>query len=271
MEKQEIIQIKQLPVIIERLQIIKQEVDAKVKEVTSLVCTEETVKEVKKARSELRKELEYWESERKKVKQAIMAPYDEFEKTYKEAISEPFKNADAELKEKISAVENELLTVKAEKVKAFFEEYAQSKSVDFVSLEKLGVKVTLSASLKSLKDKVKESIDKISDDIKLIETQEYSDEMLFEYKKSLNVSQAVTAVTDRHKAIEEQKAKAAELEERRKREQEASTVVKTIVNEVEPPKVESDPVRTVAFKVTAKMSKLKELKKFLDNGGYKYE
>ena len=93
----------------------------------------------------------------------------------------------------------------------YFDEYAQSKSVDFVSLDKLGIKVTLSASLKSLKDKVKESIDKISDDIKLIETQEYSDEMLFEYKKSLNVSQAVTAVTDRHKAIEEQKAKTAEF------------------------------------------------------------
>lgn len=271
MDKQEIIQIKQLPVILEQLQVIKQEVESKVKEATNLVCTEETVKQVKVARAELRKNLEYWENERKKVKQAIMSPYEDFEKVYKEAISEPFKNADAELKNKISAVENELLMVKTEKVKAYFNEYAQSKGIDFVSLEKLGIKVTLSASLKSLKEKIKTSFDKIADDLALIQTQEYKDEIVVEYKKNLNVSQAVMTVTERHKAIEEQKAKAAEQEERKKREQEAGYVVKKIINEIEPPKVETDPVKTLTFSVTAPMSKLKELKRFLDNGGYKYE
>lgn len=273
MDKHEIIEIKQLPVIIERLQTIKQEVDKKVTEATSLVCTDETVKEVKAVRAELRKELEYWETERKKVKKAIMSPYEKFEQAYKESISEPFKSADAELKNKISAVESELLKAKTEQVNAYFEEYAQSKGIDFVSLERIGVKVTLSASLKSLKEKVKSGLDKIAEDLSLIETQTYSGEMLFEYKKCLNVSLAVTTVTERHKAIEEQKAKAAEQEEHKKREQEAAVTVKNVIGTIAPPttKTDTDPVRTLSFTVSAPLSKLKELKQFLDNGGYKYE
>ncbi len=41
---------------------------------------------------------------------------------------------------------------------------------------------------------------------------------------------------------------------------------------ITPPVVEeNDPILTLAFKVTAKKSKLKELKNFLINGGYDYE
>lgn len=273
MNKQEIIEIKQLPVIIERLQMIKQEVDKKVAEATSLVCTDETVKEVKAVRAELRKELEYWETERKKVKKAVLSPYEKFEQAYKESISEPFKAADAELKSKISAVESELLKAKTEQVNAYFEEYAQSKGIDFVSLERIGIKVTLSASLKSLKEKVKSGLDKITEDLTLIETQEHSGEILFEYKKCLNVSFAITTVTERHKAIEEQKAKSAEQEERKECEQKAAATVKKVIGTIAPPtmKVDTDPIRTLKFTVSAPLSKLRELKQFLDNGGYEYE
>lgn len=273
MENNEIIQVTQLPVIIERLQVIKQEVDEKVTAATSLVCTEENVKQIKATRAELRKELEYWESERKKVKQAIMAPYDKFEKAYKDAISEPFKNADTELKDKIGKVEDELLREKTKAVIAYFNEYAQSKGIDFVSMEKLGIKVTLSASLKSLKEKVKATLDKISEDLSLIKTQENSGEILYEYTKCLNVSLAVTTVIERHKAVEAQKLRETEIEEKKKLERDAEANVKKIVGSIAPPVVHTDcdPVRTLAFKVTAPISKLKELKNFLDNGGYKYE
>lgn len=49
----EIIVVKQLPIIVEQLAQVKEVVIARVETATSLVCTDETVKEVKKARAEL--------------------------------------------------------------------------------------------------------------------------------------------------------------------------------------------------------------------------
>ena len=56
-------------------------------------------------------------------------------------------------------------------------------------------------------DEEQEFIDKIADDLNLIDTQEHKAEILVEYKQSLNVSNAITTVNNRFKAIEEEKAK----------------------------------------------------------------
>ena len=85
--------------------------------------------------------------------------------------------------------------------------YLNSKNIDFVTFESANINVTLTASMKSLKEQAKNFIDKIVDDLNLIDTQEHKAEILVEYKQSLNVSQAITTVTNRFKAIEEENAK----------------------------------------------------------------
>ena len=80
----EIIVVKQLPVIVEQLAQVKETVLQRVQTATSLVCTDETVKEVKKARAELNAEFKAWEEKRKEVKTAVMTPYEKFEADYKE-------------------------------------------------------------------------------------------------------------------------------------------------------------------------------------------
>ena len=55
-EKQELIIVKQLPIIEERLKGLSIEIDEKVKYAKSLVVSDETVKDVKKVRAELSKE-----------------------------------------------------------------------------------------------------------------------------------------------------------------------------------------------------------------------
>lgn len=79
-----------------------------------LVCTEETRGNVKKIRAELGKEFSAMEEQRKRVKEAIMEPYNRFEEVYKQCIADPYKKADAELKRRVDDVETGL---KAEKVK----------------------------------------------------------------------------------------------------------------------------------------------------------
>lgn len=278
MDKKEMIAVKQLPIIVEQLQQVKAEVAAKVDFALRLVCTEDTVKDVKKVRSELNKELAEYEASRKAVKKAILTPYEQFEVVYKDCVSDTYKKADTELKRKIDSVENELKAQKAAEVKAYFDEYLQSKGIDFVTFESAHINVTLSASMKSLKEQAKAFIDKIADDLALIDTQEHKDDILYEYKQSLNVANAITAVANRYKAFERAKAKEEERKAREQAEAEATAKVESVVEAVAPPTVEpiAPPVEeektyTLKFIVRGTMPQLKALKEFLNNRGYDYE
>ena len=273
-----IIEVKQLPIIVEQLQEVKAEVTAKVEQALSLVCTEDTVKDVKKVRSDLNKELKDYEERRKAVKKAIMTPYEQFEAVYKDCISDTYKKADTELKGKIDSVENELKEQKRKEVWYYFEELCEASSLDFITFENANINVTLSASMKSLKEQAKAFVDKIVDDLNLIDTQEHKDEILYEYKQSLNVSNAITTVANRYKAIEEAKAREEEHKAREQAEAEAVAKVEEVVEAVAPPTVEpiAPPVEeektyTLKFTVRGTMPQLKALKEFLNNGGYDYE
>lgn len=273
-----IIQVKQLPIIVEQLHEVKAEVTAKVEQALSLICTEDTVKDVKKVRSELNKELKDYEERRKAVKKAIMTPYEQFETVYKDCISDTYKKADTELKGKIDSVENELKEQKKAEVKGYFDEYLTATGIDFITFENANINVTLSASMKSLKEQAKAFVDKIVDDLNVINTQEHKDDILYEYKASLNLSAAITTVTNRYKAIEAAKAREEERKAREQAEAESAAKVEEVVEAVTPPTVESiaPPVEeektyTLKFTVRGTMPRLKALKEFLNNGGYDYE
>lgn len=210
MSNQELIVVKQLPIIQEKLKTLSTEIDKKVETAKSLVCTEETVKEVKQVRADLNKEFKELETKRKLVKEQILAPYMQFEEIYKQCVSDKYKNADIELKNKVDSIENELKLKKEQEIKDYFEEYKTVNNIDFITYEQARINVTLSASIKSLKEQAKMFIDKVVDDLNLIETQEYKAEILVEYKQTLNVSNAITTVSNRFKAIEEEKRKQEE-------------------------------------------------------------
>ena len=273
----EIIVVRQLPEIEEHLQTIKAAVTQKVNDALSLVCTEDTVKSVKAVRADLNKDLKDFEERRKAVKKAIMTPYEQFEAVYKECISDTYKKADIELKAKIDSVENELKTNKTAEVKRYFDEYRNSKIADgitWIGFAGAKINVTLSASMKSLKEQAKAFIDRICDDLCLIDTQERKDEILYEYKQSLNVSNAITTVANRYKAIEEAKAREEERKAREQAEAEATAKVEAVAPPtVEPiaPPIEEEPVLTVQFTVKGTRTKLKELKEYLERNGFDYE
>ena len=273
----EIISVKQLPVIVEQLAQVKETVIQRVQTATSLVCTDETVKEVKKARAELNSEFKAWEEKRKEVKTAVMTPYEKFEAVYKECVSDTYKAADKDLKSKIDSVENELKEKKSAEVREYFSEYLISKNIDFVAFEQAGINVTLSASLKSLKELSKAFDDKICDDLALIDTQEHKAEILVEYKKTLNVSAAITGVTARIKAVEDEKRRQEEAAAIRAAEEQRLAEIKAAVPEpvpevTAPVEIQSEEkIYMLRFTVKGTKDKLRELKAFLDNGGYKYE
>ena len=274
----DLIEVRQLPVIEEQLRSVSTVIDERVKNATSLVCTEESVKTIKEIRAELNKDYKEFENKRKLVKEQVLKPYNDFESIYKECISDKFKNADIILKGKIDNVENELKAKKEQEIKDYFEEYKTANNIDFITNGQARINVTLSSSMKSLKEQAKQFIDKIVDDLKLIETQEHKTEILVEYKQTLNVSQAITSVTNRFKAIEEEKKrqeqKVVHIEMNGNHEitQKSYEQLENTFNKpLEQPKEDNEEILTLKFAVRGTRTKLRELKQFLESGGYDYE
>lgn len=274
MSNQELIVVKQLPIIEEQLKTLSEEIDKKVSDATALVCTEETIKQVKGTRAELNKQFAELEEQRKLVKNQVMNPYQKFEEIYKECVSDKFKKADQDLKKKIDVVENEVKKNKEDELKEYFNEYKTFKNIDFITFEQANIKVGLSDSKVSLHKQAQAFVDKVADDLNLINTQDHKAEILVEYKQNLNVSQAITTVTNRFKAIEEEKKKQEEL----------SPKDKELINDfvdrakqrdeaLQAPKAEqmAEDILTLKFTVKGTRTKLKALKQFLEDGGYDYE
>ena len=263
---QDLIIVKQLPQIEEHLKELSIDVDKKVEYAKSLICTDENIKTIKQVRADLNKEFKGVEQQRKLVKEQILAPYMKFEDVYKQYISDKYKSADSDLKTKIDLTENEFKAKKEQEIKDYFEEYKIANNIDFITYGQARINVTLSASMK------------ITDDLKLIETQEHKAEILVEYKQTLNVAQAITTVTNRFKAIEEEKKKEEqkvvhiEMNENHEITKKSYEQLESIFNKpLEQPKEEKEEVLTLKFTVKGTKTKLRALKEFLINGGYEYE
>lgn len=271
--------IKQLPQIEEHLKELSTEIDKKVESAKSLVCTEENVKTIKQVRADLNKEFKEVEAQRKAVKEQILAPYMQFEEVYKTYISEKYKSADIDLKQKIDSTENELKKQKEQEIKDYFEEYKTANNIDFVTYEQTKINVTLTASKKSLKEQAKVFIDKIKDDLQLIETQECKEEILVEYKQNLNVSRAIQEVANRHKLLEEERKRQEEKKvtiiynDKHELTKESNEQLEQVFNKPleQPEEVKQEEILTLKFTVRGSREKLKELKNFLIQGGYDYE
>lgn len=297
----ELIVVKQLPIIVEQLQTISEKIKENTKYALSLEVTEDNYKAIKGIRAELTAAFNALETRRKEIKKQILAPYDELEEQYKLYVTNIYGPAKTTLDERIGNVEGKLKQEKSEKIKDYFVEYTASKNVDFLKFEDMDLNITLSATEKGLKAKVKATVDKVCDDLAMIDTQEHKEEILVEYKKNFNVSQAILTVTNRFKAIEAERALAEERAKRAAEQNIAAQAVDEAVSETEKVEAFSAPVvfapaveevlaeetipesttspsiteYTASFKVrTTNIEHLKTLKKTLEKlseEGLKYE
>jgi hypothetical protein len=178
--------------------------------VDSLVATEGTLKDLKKLRADLNKELADYEDQRKFVKSGVMKPYEQLESVYKIEISEKYKSAIDVLKTKIEAVESRIKDEKKQKVENYLNELCVAEGIDFISFDRLNIEINLSTTEKAYREKCDEAISRIKDDLNLIHTSDYEAETLTEYKKSLNASLAITTVRTRK---EQEKAEAQRLKQ----------------------------------------------------------
>ena len=306
MENTEIIVVKQLPIIEEQLRTVQKNIQALVNEVLAMDCTEDTYKEVKKARADLNAQFKELEARRKAVKSQIEAPYKAFETVYKSCAGDIFADADRKLAQKIRAVEDGLREKRAAAVRAYFEEYRESLNLpaDLADYRYAGINVTLSATEKSLKAQAKEFLDRLRDDLSLIAAQPDPDEVLAEYRECRNVASAVQIVRERHARIEAERRRREEEQEAQRKAQEHAAEVEQAIEEeeqltmpepteapadefhapvAEPAPEENGPYEArvepestaekmypITIKVTGTIEQLKALKKFMIEGGINY-
>lgn len=231
----DLIVVRQLPIIEEQLRTLGAVIDAKVAEATAMVCTEETVKAVKKMRADLNAQFNALEEQRKAVKSAVMEPYLAFETVYKDYVTSKFNAADQDLKKKINQAEDGL---------------------------------TLSASMKSLKEKVKAFVERVSADVEAIREQEHSNEIMVEYKMCFSLSRAIAVVAERHKAMEQQRKMAETVAPIIQAEQVAAKRVEAFAPPVE---VKEEKVLRASFAAYGTLEQLKEMKRYVLEIGIRME
>lgn len=265
----ELVIVEQLPIIKQKLQIISDEVDKEIEYALSLEVNDESVKEVKNARARLNKIKTEMEERRKQVKNAVLNPYNEFETIYNELVKDKLSSADLQLKEKIDNVENQLKQEKENELREFANQYIIANNIENVlSFDDIPLNITLSASMKSLKEEIKRFVEEISNDIELINLEEYSDEILLEYKKSFDFTKSKLNVIERHKQLEEiqkqQKEVQLQIDEENKIVEKVEEI--TIPKEV----IEDDEILTVTFTITDTKENIIKVREFMKEEGINY-
>lgn len=282
----DLIVVEQLPIIVQHLRGVKANAEKEVQDALSLACTEETVQIVKKRRAELNSAFKDLEARRKAVKKEVMAPYDTFEAVYKECVTDVFGPADKQLAQRIAEVEDGLKQDKASQVVAYFNELQRANpELEWVSFQDIGLGITLSASLKSLKAAVKKYMDNTAKDVECIRGMANGLEVLAEYKQVHDLALAVNTVHKREMRIAAERDAAARRAEQAARQAEAVAAVQEVVAEeaaLQPPaEVETEPEESApvaperkfsaTFKVIDTLPRLSALKAWLEKEGYQYE
>ena len=245
---------------------------------TGLIFTAATKEEAEKEKADINKFKKQVEDFRKQIVKKYNEPIKLFEDTAKET-EKLLKETYELINDQVKAFDAEQLEKVKEKVELYFNEYAQSKNVDFVNFSQMNISITkglLTSTgnlTKKIQDQINEFVDRCSKDVELINTLEHKEEILIEYKKTLKSAESIALVMDRYKQLEEMKQEKESTKEQVINDEE---MLKRI-DSLSAPKVEEkanknqEEILELTFKVRGTRAKLKALKEFLNNGGYDYE
>ena len=267
----------QQPVISENLVDLQERVASIADMVNQLPKVPDSVPQVKKARADLRKYFDSLEEQRKAVKAAVMAPYNEAEAKYKALVSGPIQSADRLCKDFVDGVELEMKQACENGLRDYFDELRAANHVEFLKFEQAGIAVDMASAKqktpKKLREQLVQFVARVASDVDRIAEMDDAEEIMVEYQKSLNVADAIGTVLDRHRRIQAQREAAQARSAVKAAEAEAVRKVDAVAPPVE---VQKEPVpETNVFKctftVTATKPQLKRLKEFLNQEGIRYE
>lgn len=275
----ELIRLEQPPIIKENLSALGHHWSQMARDAENMVCNEETIQSVKAFRTEMRKEWGQAEILRKKVRNEISKPYEEFLKIYNFYIGIGFFQADKVLSNKIEEVENEIKRKCEESLREYFEELKVAHHVEWLKYEQAGIKVDLMSAKQVVPKKLREQlvcfVVRIASDVDTISTMEHAEEILAEYKPCLSLSQSISTFIERHRRIEEERVALDTRSTERSAENVAIGRIMALgvpvvisVSEVD----ENEVIPRCTFTaINATRAQLRRLKDFMEEEGIKYE
>ena len=271
----EIIVIEQLPQLFYKLEKVGEYLDEELSSIKDIVVSEESKQEVKKVRTNINNILKQFEDKRKEVKAKCLEEYNLFEEKYEQEVKGKLTTASEELKVKIDLIEFKQVEEKTCNVFDFIEEHLKANHLENVINSTqvkyfAGLKINLSTSEKSLKENALAFIERVANEVKLIEMEETSSNLLYEYKQNgFDLTKAKLTLIERQKQIEELAKQREEVQEVIKEEVKVEEVVETITAPKEV--IEETEILECQFKVKGTITQIKAIKNFLNELGVSYE
>lgn len=271
----EIIVIEQLPQLFYKLEKVGEYLDEELSSIKDIVVSEESKQEVKKVRTNINNILKQFEDKRKEVKAKCLEEYNFFEEKYEQEVKGKLTKASDELGNKIKDIEEKQVEEKSFKVFTFIREHIKANHLENVITEVdvreyAGLKLNLSTSEKSLKDNALAFIERVANEVKLIEMEETPSNLLYEYKQNgFDLTKAKLTLIERQKQIEELAKQREEVQEVIKEEVKVEEVVETITAPKEV--VEEDEMLECQFQVKGTLAQIKAIKNFLNELGVEYK
>lgn len=266
----EIVKIEQMPKVFSQLEMIGKFIDECVKDIDILPCTEENKNDVKKKRTEINNILKELDDRRKFIKNKILEPYETFNEKYEQECKGKLLSASEILKNKIDTIEEQQKQEKQEELELFAKEYIKVNNLEnIMSFDDIPLNITLSASMKSLKEETKRFIEDVANDVELIKLEEYSDEILLEYKKTFDFTKSKLDVLTRHKQLEEIQK---QQEERQLQFDEEEKIVEKVEEIVAPKEIiDDEDIITVTFKITDTKENIIKVREYMKKEKINYE
>jgi len=192
---------------------------------TGLIFTEETKSEAEQEKADINKFKKQVVNSRKQIVAKYNEPIKLFEETAKEAEKILIEAYDL-INVQVKAFDLKELEKVKEKVESYFNEYATSKGIDFIKFSQMNLSITkglltgTNNLTKRTQNQINEFIDKCEKDLALINSLEHKEEILIEYKKTINAADSIAMVMDRYKQLEDM-----QKQEENKKEQELTDEV----------------------------------------------
>jgi len=271
----EIIVIEQLPQLFYKLEKVGEYLDEELSSIKDIVVSEESKQEVKKVRTNINNILKQFEDKRKEVKAKCLEEYNLFEEKYEQEVKGKLTTASEELKVKIDLIEVKQVEEKTCNVFDFIEEHLKANHLENVInstqvKDFAGLKINLSTSEKSLKENALAFIERVANEVKLIEMEETPSNLLYEYQQNgFDLTKAKLTLIERQKQIEELAKQREVVQEVVKEEEQVQEVVETITAPKEV--IEEDEMLECQFKVKGTLEQIKAIKNFLNELGVEYK
>lgn len=208
----------------------------------SLILTDENKQFLKEERSLLNKVSKQLNDVRISFEKEYTSPLNNLKAQVKE-LTDIIKETSNILDEQVKKQENEEKQQKENKLREYFTTLLEKENIDFLTFEDVGLNITLSASEKSLKERINEYISNVKSDLAVIDTHEQRIRLLAKYKINKSLSQSIIELTQ-------------ELDKE---------------NEISPQHEDIDEeIITIDLTVSASKSKVKKLLEYLEREGIKY-